>query len=102
MFCKFCDTLIFYPVDVEKPIICRRCENEYNDIEFPVVTEKKTFQKKTRKEEEKFTAAVIKETCPKCGNDEMSYTTAQLRSADEGQTVFYKCTACSYKYTVNS
>lgn len=32
--------------------------------------------------------------CPNCGNDEMSYTTQQTRSADEGQTVFYTCPKC--------
>lgn len=38
----------------------------------------------------------IKEKCPKCGNDEMVYHTMQLRSADEGQTVFYNCKKCGY------
>ncbi|CAG9122685.1 unnamed protein product [Plutella xylostella] len=37
---------------------------------------------------------VVERKCPKCGNDRMSYATLQLRSADEGQTVFYTCTKC--------
>ncbi|KAJ8724326.1 hypothetical protein PYW08_015800 [Mythimna loreyi] len=45
---------------------------------------------------------VVERRCPKCGNDRMSYATLQLRSADEGQTVFYTCIACKYKETENS
>lgn len=30
----------------------------------------------------------IERTCPRCGENRMSYATIQLRSADEGQTVF--------------
>ena len=37
---------------------------------------------------------VVERKCPHCKNDKMSYTTLQLRSADEGQTVFYTCTRC--------
>lgn len=46
--------------------------------------------------------AVISETCPQCKNDKMSFHTAQLRSADEGQTIFYTCLKCKYKFTHNS
>ncbi|XP_075211313.1 RNA polymerase I subunit RpI12 isoform X2 [Lycorma delicatula] len=40
---------------------------------------------------------VVERRCPKCDNDRMSYATLQLRSADEGQTVFYTCTKCQLK-----
>lgn len=45
---------------------------------------------------------VVERKCPKCGNDKMSYATVQLRSADEGQTVFFTCTECKYKESENS
>lgn len=45
---------------------------------------------------------VVERKCLKCGNNKMSYATLQLRSADEGQTVFYTCTKCQFKETENS
>lgn len=48
------------------------------------------------------TRATVDEPCPKCGHGQMEYYTMQLRSADEGQTVFYDCAKCSYKYSVNN
>lgn len=41
---------------------------------------------------------IVERKCPKCGNDKMSYATLQLRSADEGQTVFFTCLKCKYVF----
>ncbi|CAN6478656.1 unnamed protein product [Victoria cruziana] len=44
----------------------------------------------------------VNEPCPKCGNDKLEYYIRQLRSADEGHTVFYECPKCPYKHVVNT
>ena len=50
----------------------------------------------------KETHAVIEEPCPKCGHPEQYFYTMQLRSVDEGSTVFYECPKCNNKYSVNN
>ena len=44
----------------------------------------------------------VDEKCPQCGHEGMEFYTMQLRSADEGQTVFYECPDCKYKYSTNT
>lgn len=61
-------------------------------IQFNTYDADKKFIKKESEEEEE--GPVVEKKCPKCGNERMSYATLQLRSADEGQTVFYTCTKC--------
>lgn len=46
--------------------------------------------------------ATVNETCPRCSHGVASFFTMQLRSADEGQTVFYTCLKCTYKWSVNN
>ena len=38
---------------------------------------------------------MIDQECPQCGNKKMYYTSRQMRSADEGETVIYECPKCS-------
>ena len=48
--------------------------------------------------------ATIAEKCPECGTEKMYFWTRQLRSADEGQTVFFECTndMCGHRFCTNS
>ncbi|KAH9205717.1 hypothetical protein DL95DRAFT_317023, partial [Leptodontidium sp. 2 PMI_412] len=38
----------------------------------------------------------ISRECPRCKAKEMGWSAVQLRSADEGTTIFYRCT-CGYR-----
>ncbi|CAN6539202.1 unnamed protein product [Malus baccata var. baccata] len=40
-------------------------------------------------------------TCEKCGHNEHTYYSRQMRSADEGATTFYVCTNCQHQSTEN-
>jgi len=55
---------------------------------------------KTRKEVSE--GPLVDRECRECGHNQMSYATLQLRSADEGQTVFYTCPKCKFKESENS
>jgi len=57
---------------------------------------------KAAKKEEGEEGPVIERRCPKCGCEKMSYAAIQLRSADEGQTVFFTCIKCKFKESENS
>lgn len=45
---------------------------------------------------------VVEEPCIKCDAKEVGFYTVQLRSVDEGQTVFYECPKCNYTWSVNN
>ena len=66
-----------------------------NDLK---IEEKKTTRNKTGNVEH----ATIEEPCPNCSHHELFFYTMQLRSADEGSTVFYECPKCAYKFSQNN
>jgi DNA-directed RNA polymerase I subunit RPA12 len=74
-------------------------EVEYS-VHFNKIPSKKSLEKVDDADEAE--GPVIDRKCPKCPGNKMSYATLQLRSADEGQTVFYTCVACGFKETENS
>ena len=39
-----------------------------------------------------------REICPECGNTEAYYYMRQNRSADEPETIFYRCTKCNHSW----
>jgi len=53
-------------------------------------------------EEIKKERPTTREECPKCENDVAYFEARQMRSADEGQTVFYECKSCGHKWSVNT
>lgn len=101
MFCK-CGALIFFPALMSDEIRCKRCNLSFKYTNIFTVSISKEFAKKDEYAEVEVKGAKINLPCPKCGNPELTYNTAQLRSADEGQTVFYSCESCGYKETIQS
>lgn len=54
----------------------------------------------TIKKHEVNTEAKTNEICPKCGRTEVRFSAVQLRSADEGSTIFFTCD-CGFKYVIS-
>ncbi|KAB0795283.1 hypothetical protein PPYR_06601 [Photinus pyralis] len=111
-FCSDCGSILPLLGEVGD-IICYRCTRRYShkeigsdEIKYTIHFNSidactKNLKEENRKETEE-EGPVVERKCPKCGNDKMSYATVQLRSADEGQTVFYTCTKCKFKENENS
>jgi len=117
IFCTDCGNLLDSLSGKKTELKCSMCEKAYDARQFrelSVVTEsaptafpsalraKRSAVKTSIGEDEMEDGAIIKETCPQCGNDEMSFHTLQMRSADEGATVFYTCTQCGYRFSQNN
>ena len=68
---------------------------------FPSALRAKRSGVQTLTEDDIRSDAFAQEACPDCGRKEMRFYTQQLRSADEGTTVFYHC-ECGYRATVNN
>ncbi|KAI8920404.1 transcription factor S-II-domain-containing protein [Entophlyctis helioformis] len=122
VFCPECGSLLDPPAGAEDFVSCYCCGTTVNAQAFEaieVVTRSKPSafaerpsvpvavtlvdgEETSRTSQHLRDGATIKEKCPKCDAPEMVFHTAQLRSADEGQTVFYSCVKCGYKFSVNS
>jgi DNA-directed RNA polymerase I subunit RPA12 len=101
MFCR-CGAFIFFPVLTSQEIICRRCSTVITNPEIVPVSISKHYDHEDEQVDIRVKGAKINVPCPNCNHHELSYNTAQVRSADEGQTVFYFCEKCGYKDTVQS
>lgn len=112
IFCTDCGNLLPALSKKTASLDCGACGKSYEAKKFAnlkVVTEsadnafpsalksKRSAVKTSLANDEVEEGAIIKEKCPECGHDEMSFYTLQLRSADEGATVFYTCTKCGFR-----
>ncbi|KAK1064992.1 DNA-directed RNA polymerase I core subunit rpa12 [Friedmanniomyces endolithicus] len=115
MFCTDCGSLLEANTGRKVQILCDVCGtyNQDSSSKVMVTTSKpsafpSTLRMKLRSdvrevsEAEKQIDASITETCAKCGCEEVRYYTQQLRSADEGSTVFYTCPQCGNKWNTNN
>lgn len=67
--------------------------------DFPSFLRQKLSSVQTVQRHEVNTEARTNQTCPKCGRLEVRFSAVQLRSADEGSTIFFTCD-CGYKYVI--
>ncbi|KAG8576675.1 hypothetical protein GDO81_009935 [Engystomops pustulosus] len=102
-FCSDCGSVLPSP-GVQDTVICGVCGH---CTEVSVFLEKciqrtvvfNHLHSITGGQDESEDAAAIKgplidRRCSRCGYEKMAYHTRQMRSADEGQTVFYTCVQC--------
>ncbi|CAF1148165.1 unnamed protein product [Adineta ricciae] len=107
-FCPACGTILPLP-DGSSMIQCLLCRKIQDISVFHGAQSTVHVDFRSTRDERKESDAgdtvegtMIQRKCPRCGNDEMAFTTRQLRSADEGQTVFYLCPKCSFQEIENS
>ncbi|XP_074092928.1 DNA-directed RNA polymerase I subunit RPA12 [Macrotis lagotis] len=104
-FCPECGSVLPLP-GTSDTVTCPRCsfsidvqEFERKVVETSVVFHKLRTTAFMVSEEDgtEFQGPVIDRQCSNCGHEGMTYYTQQMRSADEGQTVFYTCTNCWFQ-----
>ncbi|KAF8980126.1 DNA-directed RNA polymerase I kDa polypeptide [Cyathus striatus] len=115
LFCPNCGTLLALPKDGEMTVVCEQCEHEEpaNSYENTVITtrshpdafpsalrQKRKTQTKLHEKGDQGT--LVAEKCPACGHMEAYSKEMQLRSADEGSTIFYTCASCKHGWRVNN
>lgn len=108
-FCPSCGALL-PALTAKGDVICVVCKYvvpsslfDEKEVRYIVhFNSQENTKKKKSQDDDQADGPVIERKCPKCGHDQMSYAAIQLRSADEGQTVFFTCLKCKYKESENS
>mmetsp|Transcript_3444 Transcript_3444/g.4581 ORF Transcript_3444/g.4581 Transcript_3444/m.4581 type:complete len:118 (+) Transcript_3444:153-506(+) len=113
-FCPSCHSTL--AVDASGAIRCSVCSYTSNlssfeslptsttvstDTPIPLWAKSDEEQQALRASKEP-TRATVEEPCVRCGAPEVGFYTVQMRSVDEGQTVFYECPECKHTWSVNN
>ncbi|KAL8298588.1 hypothetical protein RB597_006643 [Gaeumannomyces tritici] len=114
VFCNDCGNLLPASKGSEKNILlCECCGAENKDAaaktvitrstpaDFPSPLCQQLSSVQTVKRHELVTEALTQKTCEKCGRKEVRFSAVQLRSADEGSTIFYNC-ECGNRWAENN
>ncbi|PVG03244.1 putative RPA12-13.7 kd subunit of DNA-directed RNA polymerase I [Serendipita vermifera] len=115
LFCPDCGTLLDLPEPQSQYVKCDQCgrpepTSSYDGIEVVTRLREDAFpselrQKRktqTRFQEDVETRPIDTITCKKCGHDKAYTMEKQLRSADEGSTIFTECVRCGYQDRLNN
>ncbi|KAH8726289.1 hypothetical protein GQ44DRAFT_651309 [Phaeosphaeriaceae sp. PMI808] len=109
LFCTACGNLLEREPSKTKFIACELCgESNKNSWPvsmqtaskpnaFPSSLQRKRSEVQTVDDDDVETWARTPQACPSCNNPFMLFTTLQLRGADEGTTVFYRCPECRHR-----
>jgi DNA-directed RNA polymerase I subunit RPA12 len=103
-FCGNCGTLI--PLSAKGQICCPLCKGDFDASVLEHFERRVELVRLSPAEpagaEVRGTRTVINERCPECNHEGLFFSTAQLRNADEGQTVFYECPNCRHRFQQNA
>ncbi|KAL1588144.1 hypothetical protein WHR41_03158 [Cladosporium halotolerans] len=115
VFCTDCGNLLETNTSRKTYLTCDVCGAQNKDTSSKTITTASkpsafpsSLRTRLRSDVQEFeegdiqTDAIIDHPCEKCGNPQTRYYTQQLRSADEGSTVFYTCPKCSHKWNENN
>ena len=96
-FCPKCGAIL---VQKKKNFSCPKCG--YRSKEKIKIISSEKVVKNTKinviNEKDSNVWPVVTEVCPKCGNNKAYYFSAQMRSGDEGETQFFKCSKCKHTW----
>ncbi|XP_070840114.1 DNA-directed RNA polymerase I subunit RPA12 [Chaetodon trifascialis] len=104
-FCPECGSILPFP-GIQDTVRCLRCSFSIPVTEFSGreicstiifnLVEQSSMTPEDQ-EDSKLKGPVIDRRCSRCNKEGMVYHTRQMRSADEGQTIFFTCTHCRYQ-----
>jgi DNA-directed RNA polymerase I subunit RPA12 len=108
-FCASCGSILLLPA--QGPITCNCCG--FGATFEQLENRETTLRGKPRPSAARAAAmllkgpdrpkrATVEENCPSCNFPEVEYYTMQMRSVDEGSTVFYECFECGHKWSHNN
>lgn len=92
-FCPKCKSLMLYQGN---KAVCRKCgyEKEAEGGDIVIVTKRNEDEIPVIEGDNIRTLPTTEVLCPSCGNREAYWWLRQLRSADESEVRFFRCTKC--------